>query len=71
MEGLMGLSEISDFIKKNGFPMLVAVAMGYFVYHQFNANEEDRHTWTAILIDQLSDLREKSADAIKECKKIP
>ena len=62
----MDLAAISKFIKQQGFPTLIAVALAYFVYHQFNANREDRNTWTAIIIDQISDLREKTAECIKK-----
>lgn len=67
----MDLTAISKFIKQQGFATLAAVALAYFVYHQFNVNKADRDTWTAIVIDQISDLREKSAKMIEECKKVP
>ena len=65
----MNLEAISRFIKQQGFATLAAVALGYFVWYQFKANEADRNTWTAVVIDQIADLRQKSADAIEVCKK--
>jgi hypothetical protein len=64
---LMDLAAISKFIKQQGFATLAAVGLAYFVYHQFNVNKEDRDTWTAIVIDQISDLREKTATMEKAC----
>ena len=54
-------------LKDFGFPVVIALALLYFMNEQRKEAVEERAQHTAVLIDQLSDLREK-VDRMERCK---
>lgn len=55
-------------LKEYGFPTLVAAFLGAMLWQSGVSATEERASHTAILIDQLSDLREKVARLEERCK---
>jgi hypothetical protein len=55
-------------LKEYGFPTLVAAFLGAMLWQSGANAAEERASHTAILIDQLSDLREKVAKLEGICK---
>jgi hypothetical protein len=55
-------------LKDYGFPTLVAAFLGAMLWQNGANSAEERASHTAILIDQLSDLREKVATMERCCK---
>jgi hypothetical protein len=51
-------------LKEQGLPTLIALGLGYLLWQA----SEERINHTALLIDQLSDLREKVAELKGVCK---
>jgi hypothetical protein len=56
-------------LKEYGFPTLVAAFLGAMLWQSGVNSAEERASHTAILIDQLSDLREKVAALEARCIK--
>ena len=56
-------------LEKFGLPTLVAVGLGALLTYQTMQATEERASHTAVLIDQLSDLREKVAKLEGACAK--
>jgi hypothetical protein len=56
-------------LKDYGFPTLVAAFLGAMLWQSGSNAAEERASHTAILIDQLSDLREKVAKLEAECRR--
>jgi hypothetical protein len=56
-------------LKEYGFPTLVAAFLGAMLWQSGASAAEERAAHTAILIDQLSDLREKVARLEARCGK--
>lgn len=46
-------------IKDFGFPVVIALVLSYIVIQQQKEAQEERASHTVVLIDQISDLREK------------
>lgn len=46
-------------IKDFGFPVVIALVLSYIVIQQQKEAKEERASHTVVLIDQISDLREK------------
>jgi hypothetical protein len=55
-------------LKEYGFPTLVAAFLGALLWQSGVSAADERATHTAILIDQLSDLREKVARLEGKCR---
>ena len=55
-------------LKEYGFPTLVAAFLGAMLWQSDANAAEERAAHTAILVDQLSDLREKVAVLEGKCK---
>jgi hypothetical protein len=55
-------------LEKFGLPTLVAVGLGGLLVYQTMGASEERASHTALLIDQLSDLREKVARLEGKCR---
>ena len=56
-------------LKEYGFPTLVAAFLGAMLWQSGANAAEERASHTAILVDQLSDLREKVAALEAKCEK--
>jgi hypothetical protein len=55
-------------LEKFGLPTLVAVGLGGLLVYQTMGASEERTQHTALLIDQISDLREKVARLEGKCR---
>jgi hypothetical protein len=56
-------------LDKYGFPSLVAAALGALLWQSGANAAEERAQHAALLIDQISDLREKVARLEGECRR--
>jgi hypothetical protein len=55
-------------LKEYGFPTLVAAFLGAMLWQSGASAAEERAAHTAVLVDQLSDLREKVAHLEGICR---